>query len=69
MKQKNPSDIRDDFNRKGQAIADWARSRGFTPNLVYLVLSGKRRALRGQSHDIAVALGIKNVAPHSRKAA
>jgi gp16 family phage-associated protein len=69
MKQKNPDEIREDFIRRGQAISDWARDRGFTPNLVYLVLGGKRRALRGQSHNIAVALGIKNASSRSRKAA
>ncbi len=43
----------------GISIAEWARDHGFDRNLVYSVLSGDRRALRGQSHDIAVSLGIK----------
>ncbi|WP_312302539.1 DNA-binding protein [Diaphorobacter nitroreducens] len=40
-------------------IAEWARARGFSAELTRMVLSGKRKCLRGQSHQIAVALGIK----------
>lgn len=33
--------------------------RKFNPGLVYQVLSGQRKALRGRSFDIAVALKLK----------
>ena len=36
-----------------------ARARGFSAELTRMVLLGKRKCLRGQSHQIAVALGIK----------
>lgn len=47
------------FAARGINIAEWARARGFSPELTRMVLSGKRKCLRGQSHQIAVALGIK----------
>lgn len=47
------------FRESGVSIAAWSRANGFNPKLVYQVLKGQRRALRGQTHDIAVKLGIK----------
>lgn len=47
------------FKAKGVNVAEWARERGFNVVLTRLVLAGKRKCLRGQSHQIAVALGIK----------
>ncbi len=49
-----------DFARRGESIADWARKNGFNQQLVYKVLSGKSRALRGECHAIAVKLGLKH---------
>lgn len=43
----------------GVSIAEWARENKFSCGLVYQILEGKRRCLRGQSHRIAVALGLK----------
>lgn len=51
---------RDRFHRSGKSVVAWARENGFTVNLVYEVLNGKRKCLRGQSHRIAVKLGIKD---------
>jgi gp16 family phage-associated protein len=48
------------FTRTGKCVNEWARENGFSPGLVYEVLSGKRRCLRGQSHRIAVLLKIKD---------
>lgn len=52
-------EIRHEFEQRGISISEWARTRGFSTALVYQVMSGKRKALRGQSHQIAVALGMK----------
>lgn len=52
-------EIRREFDLRGLSISEWARQRGFSTALVYQVLRGKRRARRGQSHRIAVALGLK----------
>jgi gp16 family phage-associated protein len=43
----------------GVTIKTWAESHGFQSSIVYSVLSGRRKCLRGQSHQIAVALGLK----------
>ncbi len=48
-----------DFHRLGLSITEWAVARGYSPHLVYSVLSGKRKCLRGQSHDIAKELGMR----------
>ncbi|WP_428715055.1 DNA-binding protein [Uliginosibacterium sediminicola] len=48
------------FEESGIPVAEWARAQGFSANLVYQVLEGKRKCLRGQSHRIAVALGLKD---------
>jgi gp16 family phage-associated protein len=48
------------FHRSGKSVVSWAKENGFCPQLVYLVLSGQRKGLRGQTHKIAVRLGIKD---------
>lgn len=47
------------FRGKGLTVSEWAMERGFNPTLVYSILSGKRKCLRGQSFRIAVALRLK----------
>lgn len=51
--------IRNAFRRNGTTLKEWAEARGFNPTLVYAVFEGKRKCLRGESHRITVALGIK----------
>ncbi len=48
------------LQREGISIKGWAESRGFHFTVVYSVLSGRRKCMRGQSHEVAVALGIKD---------
>jgi gp16 family phage-associated protein len=47
------------FRERGISVMDWARERGFSPHLVYAVLAGSRKCLRGQSYRIAQELGMK----------
>ncbi|WP_288392737.1 DNA-binding protein [uncultured Herbaspirillum sp.] len=47
------------FEISGTSVAEWARVKGFSVGLVYQVLEGKRKCMRGQSHQIAIALGLK----------
>lgn len=47
------------FSQEGKSFAQFARENNFELSLVYSVLKGRGKALRGQSHNIAVALGIK----------
>lgn len=56
---RTPEQVRSHFIQSGQSIADWARSRGFSVELTRMVAAGQRKCLRGQSHQIAVALGMK----------
>lgn len=53
------SDAKRLFELSGTSVAEWARTRGFSAGLVYQVLEGRRKCMRGQSHQIAVALGLK----------
>ena len=52
-------ELKAEFQRLGVSMADWARANGFSPALVYQILAGRKRCVRGQSHQIAVALGLK----------
>jgi gp16 family phage-associated protein len=47
------------FADNGTNISAWASERGFNPRLVHQILRGDRPCVRGKSHKIAVALGIK----------
>ena len=51
--------IRQEFARRGVSISAWARAHGYSKQLVYQVLSGRKRCVRGQCHEIAVRLGLK----------
>lgn len=57
MVDKN--EIRRKFELSGLSIADWARQNNFSPDLVYSVLKSKHIPIRGESHKIAVKLGLK----------
>lgn len=52
-------EVRLEFTQRGLSISEWARTNGFSTALVYQVIAGKRKAVRGQSHRIAIALGLK----------
>ncbi|MFZ6755218.1 DNA-binding protein [Undibacterium sp. Dicai25W] len=53
------SSTKNNFAARGESIAEWARQNDFNLQLVYKILNGKSKALRGESHRIAVKLGIK----------
>jgi gp16 family phage-associated protein len=55
--------VRDQFAASGISVAQWSKERGFSDYLVRQILTGRRQALRGQSHRIAVALGLKPFVP------
>ena len=59
MALKTPQEVREELRRKGVSITQWAVGNKFSPNLVFAVLSGSRTPTRGQTHNIAVALGLK----------
>lgn len=43
----------------GMRVSDWARKKQLCPTLVYSVVSGQRKCLRGASLQIAQELGMK----------
>lgn len=45
---------------QAEGISAWARLHGFRAKSVHDVLSGTRPCIRGKSHEIAVALGLKD---------
>lgn len=56
---KTAAQVRREFERKGVAIAAWARDHKVSRSLVYEILAGRKKCHRGQSHKIAVLLGLK----------
>lgn len=56
---RTPEQVRDYFEQSEESMADWARARGFSVVLTRMVAAGQRKCLRGQSRQIAVALGMK----------
>jgi len=52
----------------GITVAQWSREHGFNEQLVREVLAGRKLGLRGHSHNIAIALGMKNGLPTDRPA-
>jgi len=59
MLPRTPEEVRREFERKGISIASWASANGFSSGLVVEVLAGRKKGVRGQSHKIAVKLGLK----------
>ncbi|MGE4293925.1 MAG: DNA-binding protein [Desulfovibrio sp.] len=57
---RTPEEVKRDLERKGIPIAAWARAHGYDADLTRRILKKERAALRGQSHNIAVSLGIKD---------
>ena len=51
--------VRDEFIKNGVSINEWAKQHKFPVALVYQIIRGERKCLRGMSHEIAVKLGIK----------
>lgn len=54
-----PEQVKANFIARGESIGQWADKHGFPRPMVYRVLNGQSPAMRGKSHQIAVALGIK----------
>jgi gp16 family phage-associated protein len=53
------SEVKARFKAEGVSIAKWAKARGFNVLTVYRVLDGRVKGIRGEAHQIAVALGLK----------
>jgi gp16 family phage-associated protein len=59
MKPKTPDSVRAEFYRKGITFNEWAIRHGFKYFNVIAVMNGRTKCRRGESHQIAIALGLK----------
>ena len=59
MTLRTADDVRAEFRHKGVSISSWAIANGYSTNLVFEVLAGRKKCIRGQAHNIAVSLGLK----------
>ena len=65
MPLKTRAEVRQEFASRGWSISGWAKQHGYSPVLVGDILNDdernpKRKCLRGESHNIAVALKLKD---------
>ncbi len=56
---KTRLELKAEFRAKGLTAPKWAKQNGFPVRAVRAVISGHNKGHYGQSHDIAVALGLK----------
>jgi gp16 family phage-associated protein len=54
-----PEQIKARFRSRGMTYSDWARKNGYAPKKVIRLLNGYEKGHYGQSHEIAVKLGLK----------
>ncbi|RGP55990.1 DNA-binding protein [Pseudomonas abyssi] len=59
MPLRTPEEAREELRNKGISISSWAAANGFSVNMVFEVLAGRKQGVRGQAHKIAVKLGLK----------
>ncbi|MBP7645265.1 MAG: DNA-binding protein [Comamonas sp.] len=64
MTLKTRAEVRQEFASRGWSITGWAKQNGYSPVLVSDIINDddkqpKRKCLRGESHNIAVSLGLK----------
>lgn len=56
---KTPAQAKAELAHKGLSVASWARAHKVGRSLVYEILAGRKKCLRGDSHKVAVLLGMK----------
>ena len=56
---RNADEVKAWLDRHGVTIHEWAHAHAFTPGVVYALLQGRTRGLRGEAHQVAIALGMK----------
>lgn len=57
---KTIEQVKEEFRRGGVNVSQWARDHGVSRMAVMDVLRGVRKGYRGESHKVAVLLGIKD---------
>ncbi|MCW5657416.1 MAG: DNA-binding protein [Burkholderiaceae bacterium] len=56
---KTREQVRAEFREAGVTVAEWSRLNGFKRDVVVAVLVGRLNGSYGESHRVAVALGLK----------
>lgn len=59
MSLRTPEEVRSELRLKGISITQWAIANRFSPTMVFEVLGGRKKCIRGQAHEIAIKLGLK----------
>ena len=64
MSLKTREQVREEFASYGWSYSAWAKQRGYSGKLVAEIVNDndknpRRKCLRGESHNIAVELGLK----------
>lgn len=59
VKAKARNAAKEQLASRGLAPMAWAKQNNVSPDVVYRVLDGRCKALRGEGHKVAVLLGIK----------
>lgn len=57
---KTADQVKQSLYKQGLTVKQWAKDNGYKPHQVYRVLRGENKALYGQGHEIAVAIGLKS---------
>lgn len=56
---RTPAQAKAWLDEQGKSIKDFAEEKGLDKATTYQVLAGTKKGRRGESHRVAVALGIK----------
>lgn len=59
QKLKTLAEVRAWFSEQGLSVSEWCRQNGFSLSLTRNILDQGKPCHRGQSHQIAVMLGLK----------
>jgi len=56
---RTPQEARSWLQRHGVSVTEWSRVNGLDPRVVFALLSGRTRGLRGEAYRAAVTLGLR----------
>lgn len=59
MNLRTAADAKAELHRKGISVTGWAQANNVSPFVVFQLLAGKVKGMRGDAHRAAVLLGMK----------
>jgi gp16 family phage-associated protein len=57
---RTADEVKKTLYEQGLTLKEWAEKNGYKPVQVYRVMRGENKALYGEGHRIAVAIGLKS---------